>query len=115
MIIGAHAVIYSADPEADRAFFRDVLDLKHVDVGEGWLIFGLPPSEVSVHPARKNGAQELYLLCKDIRAFVGAMRKRKIRCSPITDQTWGRLTRVTLPGGGRLGVYQPSHERPEKS
>ena len=113
MISGAHSVIYSENPEADRAFFRDVLGLPNVDVGGGWLIFGLPPSEVAVHPSDENNVHELLLMCEDIEAFVAAMTERMIACDPVEDQGWGLLSRVTLPGGGRVGVYQPRHERPQ--
>jgi hypothetical protein len=113
MINGAHSIIYSAAPEADRAFFRDVLSLPNVDVGDGWLIFGLPPAEVAVHPSGKNDVHELYLMCDDVSAFVGDMTKRGIQCGPIQDQGWGILTSVVLPGGGKLGVYQPRHARPK--
>jgi len=112
MINGAHAIVYSTNPDADRAFFRDVLKLSHVDVGHGWLIFGLPPSEVAVHPAETNGRQELYLMCDDIEAFAADMKQRGVVCSPVQDQGWGRVSQVTLPGGGTLGVYQPRHVRP---
>jgi hypothetical protein len=112
MLIGAHSIIYSKDPEADRAFFRDVLRLPNVDVGHGWLIFGLPPSEVAVHPSDANHRHELYLMCDDINAFVASMTAAKIPCSAVTDQRWGLLTQLTLPGGGELGVYQPRHPRP---
>ncbi len=113
MITGAHTIIFSKDAEADRAFFRDVLKLTHVDAGDEWLIFGLPPSEVALHPAEENGAHELYLLCDDVEAFVAEMARQGIETGPITDQGWGRLTRLTLPGGGEVGVYQPRHARPE--
>jgi hypothetical protein len=112
MINGAHAILYSRDAAADRAFFQDVLGLSHVDAGGGWLIFGLPPAEVAVHPAKKSGAQELYLMCDDISAFVNAMRARGLECSAVDDQGWGLLTSVTLPGGGKIGVYEPRHARP---
>ena len=112
MITGAHSIIYSTNPEADRAFLRDVLALPHVDVGEGWLIFGLPPAEVAVHPSAENDAHELYLLCDDVEAFVTAMSARSVACGPVMNRGWGLLTEVTLPGGGKLGVYQPRHARP---
>ncbi|HET9597409.1 MAG TPA: hypothetical protein VFP65_17605 [Anaeromyxobacteraceae bacterium] len=112
MIVGAHAVVYSADAEADRAFLRDVLGLPHVDAGHGWLIFALPPSEVAVHPAEASGRHELHLMVDDVRAFVREMRRRKVRCSAIREQPWGSLTRLRLPGGGEVGVYQPTHPRP---
>jgi hypothetical protein len=113
MIIGAHSIIYSRNPEADRDFLRDVLELPNVDVGHGWLIFGLPPSELAVHPSRKNGVHEFYFMCEDVRAFVAAMKKRRVRCGPVQNLGWGELTQVTLPGGGKLGVYQPRHARPK--
>jgi hypothetical protein len=113
MIIGAHSILYSRKPEADRAFLRDVIGLPNVDVGEGWLIFGLPPAEVAVHPSRKNDIHEFYLMCDDAAAFVRAMKKRRIACSPARDLGWGVLAQVTLPGGGTLGVYEPRHARPK--
>ncbi|HEY2945293.1 MAG TPA: extradiol dioxygenase [Vicinamibacteria bacterium] len=113
MINGAHSIIYSKAPQADRLFLRDVLQLPSVDVGEGWLIFGLPPSEVAVHPSDDNDVHELYFMCDDVEAFVAAMSKRNIRCGPVQNQGWGLLTQVTLPGGGKLGVYQPRHARPK--
>src|SRR5437773_6174425 len=113
MIIGAHAIINSTDPEADRAFLRDVLGLPHVDVGGGWLIFGLPPAEVAVHPSEENNVHELYLMCDDVGSFVARMRKHGIACGPVQNPGWGLLTSLTLPGGGKLGVYQPRHARPK--
>jgi hypothetical protein len=113
MIIGAHSIIYSTNPTADRAFLRDVLKLTNVDVGEGWLIFGLPPAEVAVHPSEKNDVHEFYLLCDNVDALVREMTKCNIVCTPIQNQGWGLLTQLTLPGGGRLGIYQPRHARPK--
>jgi hypothetical protein len=112
MIIGAHAIIYSKDAEADRAFLRDVLQFPNVDVGQGWLIFGLPPSEVAVHPGEENDHHELYLMVDDVQAFMAAMKSRNVECGELHDQPWGVLTQVTLPGGGKLGVYEPRHARP---
>jgi ketosteroid isomerase-like protein len=111
-LTGAHTIIYSTNPEADRAFLREHLGLPHVDVGHGWLIFGLPPGEMAVHPADENGRHELYLLCDDIETFAAAMTGRGIVCSPVAERGWGRLVNVTLPGGGSLSVYQPRHARP---
>ena len=113
MIKGAHSIIYSTNPEADRAFFRDVLELPNVDVGDGWLIFGLPPAEVAVHPSGENDLHELYLMCDDVEGLVAELKRRGISCGPVQDQGWGILTRITLPGGGKLGVYQPRHARPK--
>jgi len=112
MIIGAHAIIYSQSPELDRAFLREVLAMPHVDVGDGWLIFGLPPAEVAIHPSDRNDVHELYLMCDDVEAFRADMAGRGVDCDPVQDQGWGLLTQVTLPGGGKLGVYQPRHGRP---
>ena len=112
VITGAHSIIYSTNPEADRAFFRDVLELPNVDVGGGWLIFGLPPAEVAVHPSEENDVHELYLMCDDIQALVAAMAKRGVRCGAIEDQGWGILTHIVLPGGGKVGIDQPRHARP---
>jgi hypothetical protein len=112
LITGAHSIIYSTDAEADRAFLRDVLNLPSVDVGRGWLIFGLPPAEVAVHPGEENNVHEFYLMCDDVDALVGEMKKRGITCEPVQDQGWGRLTQLTLPGGGKLGIYEPRHARP---
>jgi hypothetical protein len=113
MIIGAHSVIYSRDPDADRAFLRDVLTLPNVDVGDGWLIFGLPPAEVAVHPSGKNDVHEFYLMCDDVAALMAAMKKHGIKCSPAQNQGWGVLTQLALPGGGKLGIYEPRHARPK--
>ncbi len=112
MINGAHTVIYSTDPEADRAFLRDVLELPNIDVCDGWLIFGLPPAEVAVHPSEDNDVHELFLMCDNIEAFVAAMKTHEITCGSVEDHRWGLLTRLSLPGGGRIGIYQPRHERP---
>ncbi|HVS38917.1 MAG TPA: hypothetical protein VMS17_25390 [Gemmataceae bacterium] len=113
MIIGAHSIIYSTNPDADRAFLCDVLKLTHVDVGDGWLIFGLPPAEVAVHPSGENDVHEFYLMCDDVEAFVAEMKRSDVACGPVRNQGWGLLTHLMLPGGGRLGVYQPRHARPK--
>src|ERR1700741_3668159 len=113
MINGAHSIIYSTNPDADRAFLRDVLKLPHVDVGGGWLIFGLPPAEVAVHPAEENDVHEFYIMVDDVEAFIPEMRRKNAACGPVHNQGWGMLTELQLPGGGKLGVYQPRHARPE--
>jgi hypothetical protein len=113
MITGAHSIIYSTNPEADRALLRDILKLPHVDVGHGWLIFGLPPAEVAVHPSDNNDVHEFYLMCEDVKKFVAAMKDHNISCDEIQDQGWGVLTHLTLPGGGKIGVYEPRHARPK--
>jgi hypothetical protein len=113
MIIGAHSIINSKKPEQDRRFLSEVLGLPHVDAGHGWLIFGLPPSEIAVHPADESGTQEMFFIVKDIHEFVSEMKRRKIKCSPPQELRWGILTQVTLPGGGKLGFYQALHPRPK--
>src|SRR5580693_4466841 len=115
MIVGSHVIIYSRDQAADRAFLRDVLKLPHVDVGGGWLIFGLPPSEVAIHPTEGVTSHEFYLMCKDVGAFIEAMRERALVCTPVREERWGMLTELTLPGGGKVGVYEPRHARPKQA
>lgn len=112
MITGAHTILYSSNPEADRNFLASVLKLTSVDVGHGWLIFGLPPSEIAVHPAEAGTTSELFLLCDDIQDFIDQMTDAKIQCEPVQKQRWGYLTYLTLPSGARLGVYEPLHPRP---
>lgn len=112
MISGVHTILYSNDVDADKAFFRDVLKLNNVDVGRGWLIFGLPPSELAVHPSEGSQHHEIYLMCEDINVFVKQMKEHKVACSEAQDQGWGILVELTLPGGGKIGVYQPRHARP---
>jgi len=113
MIIGARTRSSSTNSDADRAFLRDVLELTHVDVGGGWLIFGLPPAEVAVHPGEDGGVHELYLMSDDIGKFCERMALHGIATATVQNAGWGLLTHVTLPGGGKLGVYQPRHARPE--
>ena len=112
MINGSHVILYSKDAEADRAFLRDVLQLSHVDVGHGWLIFALPPSEIAVHPADNSGNVELYFMCENVQRFVGEMAARGVTCTDVQDLRWGRLTNITLPSGARVGVYEAKHARP---
>lgn len=113
MLIGAHSIVYSTNPDADRAFLRDVLALPAVDVGDGWMILGLPPAEVAVHPSNKNDVHGLYPMSDDVEAFVAEMKTHDVACTPVQSRGWGLLTQMTLPGGGRLGIYQPLHARPE--
>ncbi len=111
MITGSHVIVYSRDAEADRAFFRDVLKYPHVDAGSGWLIFKLPPAEVAVHPAEGQPSHELYLMCDDVTATVADLAAHGVACSEVTDQGWGLLTHLRLPGGGEVGLYEPRHPR----
>ncbi len=112
MIIGAHVMLQSKNEKADKAFLTEVLKLKSVDAGNGFLIFALPPSEVAVHESDKNDAHQLFLMCDDIEAFVDEMKKRNVKVTPPAKQGWGTLAEITLPGGGKLAVYQPHHSRP---
>jgi hypothetical protein len=112
MIFGAHVIVYSKDAAADRAFFREVLGFSSVDAGQGWLIFALPPSEVAVHPAEESSRHELYFMCEDLADEISALGKRGIRCSEVQEARWGSITRIKLPGGGELGLYQPKHPSP---
>jgi catechol 2,3-dioxygenase-like lactoylglutathione lyase family enzyme len=112
MINGAHVVIYSKDADADRAFLKDTLNLPFVDVGHGWLIFALPPSEVACHPADENNNHEFFLMCDDLKATISDLAAKGIRCSEVQAQPWGSLTKIQLPGGGALGLYEPRHARP---
>ena len=113
-IHGAHVIVNSKDSEADRAFFRDVLKYPYADAGHGWLIFKLPPAEVAVHPSEENDVHELYLMCDDVRALVAELKAKNVECAAIEEQRWGSITRLSLPGGGKLGVYEPRHPSPLK-
>ena len=110
VISGAHVIIYSRDAEADRSFFKNVLGLDSVDSGGGWLIFALPPAEVAVHPTEEKDHHELYLLCEDIEASAKELESRRVPLRrPFDEARWGRVTEITLPGGGQIGLYQPKH------
>ena len=112
MISGAHVIVESADPEADRAFMRDVFGFESVDAGGGWLIFALPPAELAFHPGDRDRHQ-LYLMCADLDATLENLEKKGVSVNgPISDQRWGRIASVRLPGGGELAVYEPKHAIP---
>jgi len=110
MFNGAHVILYSAAPEEDRAFLRDVLGFAKVDAGHGWLIFKLPPAEVAVHPAEGPPHHELYLMCADVEATLGKLTAAGATvATQVTDQSWGRLAEIRLPSGTPLGMYEPRH------
>jgi len=119
MLFGAHILLYSDDAEADRGFLRDTLGLAGIDVGRGWLIFALPPSEVAVHPSEGAPRQalgghsllgaELYFMCDDVRAYVQRLAGMGVVCTEISEEPWGIRTTIPLPSGGELGLYQPLH------
>jgi hypothetical protein len=108
MIFGAHVVLYSTDAEADRVFLADVLGFSSVDAGGGWLIFALPPAEAAVHPAEASAA-ELYLMCDDLESEMRALAERGVACADVEEARWGSVTKITLPGGADIGLYQPKH------
>jgi hypothetical protein len=111
-ILGAHVIVYSKKADADRKFLAELFGTKGADAGGGWMIYALPPAEIAVHPSDENDVHELYVMVDDVEAFVSAMKKKKVKSDPISDQRWGLLTSITLPSGGKLGVYQPKHASP---
>jgi hypothetical protein len=111
MITGSHAMIFSEDPEADRAFLRDVLELPCIDSGGGWLIFKLPPAELGVHGGT-NGFHQIYLICDDLDSTIARLGERGVAAAEVESEAWGRSTTIPLPGGGKLGIYEAHHARP---
>ena len=112
MITGIHALLYSKDADATRELFRDVLGFSSVDAGHGWLIFALPPAELGIHPEEEDGQSraELYLMCDSLESTVAELRSKGVEIArPVSDQGWGRVTAIRLPGGGELGLYEPRH------
>jgi len=109
MIFGAHVVVYSKNAEADRVFFRNVLGFKSVDAGHGWLVFALPPGEAAFHPSDENGAHELYFICEDLKTEIASIAKKDVKFSEVQQARWGSITKMHLPGGGTVGLYQPKH------
>lgn len=112
MITGIHALLYSKDADAVRVLFRDVLGFSAVDAGRGWLIFALPPAELGIHPVEESGEAraELYLMCDNVESTISELRNKGVEIArPVSDQGWGRVTAIRLPGGGELGLYEPRH------
>ncbi len=118
MITGAHVLLFTTDADADRAFLRDVLGLPSVDAGHGWLIFGLPPGELAVHPTdagpgghpdAPHAPASLYLMCDDVNATVAALEAKHVPCELLATERWGIRTSFALPSGARIGLYQPTH------
>ena len=108
-IIGMHALVYSKKDEETRKFFSDILGFKSVDAGRGWLIFKAPPAELAVHPVEDEEFHELYLMCDDIDATVAELNGKGVETGEIMDRGWGRVSQITMPSGGELGLYQPQH------
>lgn len=79
------------------------------------MIFALPPAEVAVHPAAERENHELYLMCDDIEATIRELKSSNVECAPVTDEGWGLLTHLSLPGGGKFGLYEPRHPVPQKT
>ena len=113
MITGTHVIAFSQDAEATRAFFRDVLELDSVDAGGGWLIFALPPAELGIHPTDGPPKHELYLMCDDVDATIADLAAKGVTLSrPVSDEGWGRVAFLDVPGLGDLGLYEPHHPTP---
>jgi predicted enzyme related to lactoylglutathione lyase len=113
MITGVHAIIFTRDADAVRAFFEEVLEFPSVDAGGGWPIFALPPAELAAHPADAGGRHELYLMCDDIHATVEELERKGVGlAAPISDEGFGLMTSIRMPGGDELGLYEPRHPRP---
>lgn len=109
MISGLHAIVFSSQPEQDRAFLRDILAFTSVDAGDGWLVFAMPPTELAVHPGDEARC-ELYLMCDDIHAAVETLSAKGVEFSrSVSDEGWGLLTALTMPSGSELGLYEPRH------
>jgi hypothetical protein len=109
VINGAHVIIYSKGPEGDRAFFRDVPKFPAVDAGKGWLILALPPTKAAFHPSEKNDLHELYFMCDDSKETMESLKEKKVNCGSVKEKRWGRVSTIFLPGGGKIGLYQPKH------
>ena len=115
MINGAHVVVYSKNPDADRAFFRDVLQFPWVDAGHGWLIFAMPPLEAAFHDSEKNDHHELFFMCDDLAATLRDLKSKDVQVSSVSEQRWGKTAFLDLPGGGKIGIYEPKHPSPLKA
>ena len=109
MLTGAHIVVYSKNADADRAFFKDILGFRSVDAGHGWLIFAVPAAEVAFHPDDENNKHEMYFVCDDIKAQVAVLKRKGVQVGEISEQRWGMLTTISLPGGGVIRLYEPKH------
>ena len=108
MISGAHVVVYSKNAEADRTFFRDILGFKSVDAGHGWLIFALPPTEAAFHPSEVD-VHELYFMCDELKTEMASLATKGVKCSKVEEARWGSITKMWLPSGANVGLYQPKH------
>jgi hypothetical protein len=117
MFLGTHLLLYSRDPEADRAFLRDVLELRSIDAGHNWPIFTLPPAEVAIHPAEnmedtpadRTASCDVYLMCRNLEPAIATLAAKGVVCGPVQQARWGAVTTIPMPGGGKLGLYEPRH------
>ena len=111
MITGLHSIIYAQNADKVRAFLRDVLGLKSVDAGHGWLVFAAPAAELAAHPIEpgEKPHHELYLMCDDLKATMKELSDKGVQCSAVTEARWGSITSIQMTGGGELGLYQPKH------
>ncbi len=117
MITGSHTLLYSDDPAATRAFFRDVLELSFIETSPGWLIFATGPSELGAHPRTWPGRDEpvaqrhvVSLTCDDLDATMAALAARGARfAGEVWEQEYGRGIEVEVPGMEPLTIYQPSY------
>jgi len=112
MINAAHAIVYAEDADKARAFFRDVLDFPAIDVGGGWLVFGLPRTELAAHPTGPDvaGGHELFFLCDDVEKTVADLTAKGAEFDgEIVDRGWGLYVTMRVPGAGTMGLYQPRH------
>lgn len=115
MITGVHALVFSRNARAVQQFFADVLQWRSVDAGDGWPIFAAPPTELAVHPSETEPEHELYLICDDIEAMIARLAERGVQTEPVAERGWGLVTTILLPGGERLGLYEPRHLSPLSS
>jgi hypothetical protein len=114
-ITGAHVLLYTPEPERLRATLRDAFGWKHVDAGEGWLIFKLPPAELGVHPAEgptfDSGVRHQFtLMCDNIKDTIRELRGKgiDIKGEP-KDEGWGVTVMMKLPGNLDVMLYEPRH------
>lgn len=111
MIKGLHAMFYTTDADATRAFLRDKMDFPATDVGDGWLIFDMPEADLGCHPAEKP-SHDISFYCDDIEASVSRMKERGVTFTDeVEDHGYGFVTHFEMPGVGRVQLYQPKYDK----